>query len=143
MASITSASAIVMFTIPGIFVIPQQLQGFAADDIFDTDPLESAETLMGVDGKLSAGFVFVPTLQNYALQADSPSIFIFDTWWNAQQIAHEVFFANATVLLTSIGKKWAMTNGILSNYKPLPDAKKVLQPQRFRVTWESSLPAVA
>jgi hypothetical protein len=143
MASITAASAIVMFTIPGIFVTPQQLQGFAADDVFDTDPLESAETMMGVDGKLSAGFVFVPTLHNYALQADSPSIFIFDTWWNAQQIAHEVFFANATVLLTSVGKKWAMTNGILSNYKPLPDAKKVLQPQRFRVTWESSLPAVA
>ena len=143
MSTITSANAIVMFSIPLIFPIPQQLQGFAADDVFDTDPLESAETLMGVDGKLSAGFVFVPTLQNYALQADSPSVFIFDTWWNTQQIAHEVFFANATVLLTSIGKKWAMTNGVLSNYKPLPDAKKVLQPQRFRVTWESSLPAVA
>lgn len=143
MATITSANAVIVITIPSVFPIPQQLQGFAADDVFETDPLESAETLMGVDGRQSAGFVFVPVHQTFALQADSPSVFIFDTWWAAQQIAHEIFTANATILLTSVSKKWAMTNGVLSNYKPLPDAKKVLQPQRFRITWESSLPAVA
>jgi hypothetical protein len=143
MASITSANAVIQLTIFPLFAIPQQLQGFAADDIFDVEPLESAETVMGVDGILSAGFVFVPVLQNFALQADSPSEFIFDTWWTAQQVAKDIYFADATVLLPGLSKKWAMTRGVLTNYKPLPDAKKTLQPQRFRVTWQSALPAVA
>lgn len=143
MSSITGATSTILIVIPPIFPTPVQLQGFAADDVFDTDPVESAETLMGVDGILSAGFVHVPVMQNYALQADSPSVFIFDTWWEAQKQAEDIFYANATVLLKALGKKWAMTKGVLSQYKPLPDGKKLLQPQRFRITWEDASPAIA
>ena len=143
MASITSANAQILLSIPSLFPIPQALQGFAADDVFDVDPIEPVEAIMGVDGILSAGFVFVPVEQNFALQADSPSIVLFDTWWTAMQIAKDVYFATATVLLPGLGKKWAMNTGILRSYKPLPDAKKTLQPQRFRITWQSALPAVA
>lgn len=142
MASITSATAIVMLSIPPLFPIPQQLQGFGADDVYDTDPLESAEVSMGVDGRLSAGFVFVPVRQNYTLQADSPSIFVFDAWWAAQQQARDIYYATGIVVLSSVGKKWAMTRGVLSSYKPLPDAKKKLDPQKFAITWESTFPAV-
>ena len=143
MASITSANAQILLSIPSLFPIPQALQGFAAEDVFDVDPIEPVEDIMGVDGILSAGFVFVPVHQNFALQADSPSIFIFDTWWTAMQIAKDVYFATATILLPGLGKKWACNTGILKSYKPMPDAKKVLQPQRFRITWQSVLPAVA
>jgi hypothetical protein len=143
MASITSANAQILLSIPSLFPIPQALQGFAVEDIFDVAEIEPTETQMGVDGILSAGFVFVPVEQTFALQADSPSIIIFDTWWTAMQIAKDVYFATATVLLPGLGKKWAMNNGVLKSYKPLPDAKKVLQPQRFRITWQSALPAVA
>ena len=139
MSTITAANAVVMFSIPGLFPIPQQLQGFAADDVFDTDPIESAEVLMGVDGNLSAGFVYVPIQQSYALQADSPSVFIFDTWWAAQQQIKDIFFANASVQLPSLNKKWVMTRGVLTNYKTAPDARKILQPQKFRISWQSSL----
>ena len=143
MASITSANAEILLSIPSLFPIPQALQGFAAEDIFDVAEIEPTETLMGVDGILSAGFVFVPIDQNFAFQADSPSIVIFDTWWTAMQVVKDVYFATATVLLPGPGKKWAMNNGVLKSYKPLPDAKKVLQPQRFRITWQSALPAMA
>jgi hypothetical protein len=123
---------------------PLQLQGFAADDVYDTDPIESAEFLMGVDGKLSAGWVAVAVKQNYKLQADSPSIpNIFDVWFNAQQAVRDLFPANGVILLTAIGKKFTMTRGFLNGYKPLPDAKKLLQPQTFSITWESVQPAVA
>jgi hypothetical protein len=143
MASITSANAQVLISIPSLFPVPQALQAFAVEDIFDVDPIEPVETLMGVDGILSAGFVFVPVNQTFALQADSPSIVIFDTWWTAMQVVKDVYFASATILLPSLSKKWAMSQGVLTNYKPMPDAKKVLQPQRFRITWQSALPAVA
>ena len=143
MASITDANAQILISIPSLFPVPQNLQGFAVEDIFDVDPIEPVETLMGVDGILSAGFVFVPINQTFALQADSPSIVIFDTWWTQMQVIKDVFFANATILLPGLSKKWAMNQGVLTNYKPMPDAKKVLQPQRFRITWQSALPAVA
>jgi len=141
MASITGANAVIMLTITGLFPIPQQLQGFAADDVFSTDALESAEVLMGVDRKLSGGFVAVAVRQRYSLQADSPSIFIFDQWWQAQQQQGEVFPANGVVLLTAVNKKWILTRGFLTGYKPMPDTKKLLQPQEFTISWESSLPA--
>lgn len=142
MASLTGANAIITLAVAGIFPAPQQLQGFAADDVFDTDAIESAETVMGVDGKLSAGFVYVPVRQNYSLQADSASIFFFDTWWAQQQATRDIFFASGVTLLTAVGKKWAMSRGVLTSYTPIPATKKLLQPQRFSITWESLLPAL-
>jgi len=143
MASITAANAIFTLAIAGLFPTPQQLHGFAADNIFETDPLESAEVLMGVDGLLSAGFVYVAVRQNISLQADSPSGAIFDTWWSQQQASKDIFFASGIVTLKSLGTKWAMTKGVLTTYPPIPNAARVLQPRRFGLTWQSVSPAVA
>lgn len=140
--SITGANSVISLAVRGLFPVPLSLKGFAADDVFDTDELESAETYMGVDGNLSAGFVFVPVHQRYALQADSPSTFLFDTWWAAQQMIQDIYYADGIVRLNTVGKKWTMTKGVLSGYKPIPDAKKLLQPQRFRITWERIFPTI-
>lgn len=138
--SITGANAVIMLSIPGLFPIPQQLQGFAVDDVFDTDQIVSAETMMGVDGKLSAGFVFVPVTQNYSLQADSESIFLFDTWWSVQQQSRDIFRATGIITLDAVFKKWTLIRGVLSGYKPIPDVKKLLQPQKFAIIWETMIP---
>lgn len=140
--SITGATAVVMLTIPSLFPVPFQLQGFAADDVYDTDELQSAEVLMGVDGLLSGGFVFVPVVQRYKLQADSDSIAFFDGWWTAQQSITELYVANGLVNLPAVGKKFTMTRGFLTGYKPVPDAKKLLAPQSFAITWQQIYPSV-
>ena len=140
--SITGANSVYMLSITGLFPAPQQLQGFAADDVFSTDPVQSAETLMGVDGLLSGGFVFAPIVQGVSLQADSDSNFIFDEWWAAQQQAREVYIANGLVILPNLGTKWNLSRGFLTSYPPMPDAKKLLQPRRFGITWGSVTPAV-
>lgn len=142
MPSISGVNAVVMISVVGLFPIPQQLQGFATDDVFDTDALESAEVLMGVDGRLSAGFVNVPVKQNYTLQADSPSNFFFDTWWAAQQQVADLYIANGVVLLSAVGTKWTMTRGFLTSFPPIPVVKKLLQPRKFGITWERISPAV-
>lgn len=141
MGAITAANATILITIPSIFPTPQQLQGFAADEIFDTDSVESVETLMGVDGVLSAGFVNVPIKWGISLQADSASNFIFDTWYTQMQVAKDVFPASAIVLLNTIGTKWALTNGYLTAYKPMPDAHKLLMPRKYGITWQTISPA--
>lgn len=135
MSSITGATAAYQLAITDLYDSPQQLQGFAADDVFSTPPIQSIETLMGVDGKMSAGFVYVEVKQSISLQADSDSNQLFDQWWAAQQDAQDVFFANATVLLFALGQKWQMTRGVLSQYHPIPDVKKLIQPRKYEITW--------
>lgn len=139
---ITSANSVLMLSIGGLYPTPQLLQGYSADDVFDAEAVDSAETQMGVDGNMSAGFIFVPINWNVTLQADSLSNDIFDNWYAAQQAARAPYWASATVVLPSIGRKWAMTNGVMVSYMPMPAGKKVLQPRKFGIRWERISPAV-
>lgn len=135
--SLTGATAVFQLSIAGLYDQPQQLQGFAADDIFSTPAVKSIETLMGVDGFMSAGYVFVEKEMSIALQADSDSNAIFDNWDAAQQAQEDVFFANATVVLKALGSKWTLTRGVLSSFMPIPDTKKLIQPRKYTITWNT------
>lgn len=139
---ITAANAILMMSVPGLFPVPQQIQGFAADDVYDLDEIESVETLMGVDGKLSGGFVWVKQPQTIMLQADSDSNEFFDTWQTNQIAGLRTYVANGVLTIPNLGLKFIQTVGYLSTYK-LPGAKRIMQPRRFRLTWQQVVPAPA
>ncbi len=139
--NITSSNAQILLSVPDLFPTPQQLQQFAADDIYGTEPVQAGETMMGVDGHLTAGFTFVPTVQRYALMADSPSHFFFDQIYAQEKAQQTKFPINGVILLISVGTKFTMTRGFLTTYQPLPDAKKVLQPRTHSITWERVLPS--
>lgn len=132
---ITAANATLILTLPGLFRVPVQLQGFAADDVYDLDEIESVETLMGVDGKLSGGFVWKPQPQTITLQADSESNDVFDTWNQNQKSGLRTYVAGGVLTLPSLGLKFIQTVGYLQGYK-LPGAKRVIQPRRYRLTWQ-------
>jgi hypothetical protein len=140
MPSLTAANAVITLTIPGVFNRPQQLQQFGVDDVADVDTLTIAETAMGVDGTLSGGYVFNAVKYIYTLQANSPSNFIFDQWKAAQDAQQDTFAANGLLTLKSLGTKWTWTNGFLTEYKPAPEIKKILQPRKFQITWERVAP---
>jgi hypothetical protein len=139
--TITSANAIIMLSVNGVFSTPVQLQGFGPDELTDSQAIKSAEVQMGVDGTMSAGFVYVPAVQSVTLAASSTSNAIFDAWWSAMYVAAEAIFCNGTIVFRSTGKKWIGTNGILTGYKILPDAGKLLKAQKHEITWESLIPA--
>lgn len=138
--SITAANSIITLAVDSVFPAPVQLQGFAADDVFDIETIETTETLMGVDGFLSGGFVFVPIKWNIALQADSLSNFLFDAWFSAQTAARDTFTANGEVVLPTLHVSFILTNGYLTTYKPAPDGKKLLQPRKYGITWNTIQP---
>lgn len=139
--SITSVNAQIMFTIPLLFPIPQQLEGFAAEDIFDTEAIEAGEAVMGLDGFLSAGFVPMPIKQGYTIQANSPSVDFFESWYAAEQASRDKYFAQGVIVMPGIGRTYAMVSGVLIGYSPMADGKKVLQPRKFGVVWESAIGA--
>ncbi len=135
--SITSSNAIIMITVPGLFDSPQQLQGFSADDIFDTPAINPSEISLGLDGRLSAGWVPVAVTQSYTLQADSPSIALFEGIYNAQQSVRDIYRLSGITTLSAIGVSYNQIRGVLTNYTPMPSGKKMLMPRTFAITWEA------
>ena len=135
--TITSANSVFTIVIPGLFPAPVQLLGYASDKAFTTEAVDLAEVQMGVDGRMTAGYVPNPVKQTITLQADSPSKDIFTAVIQAMKTAREVFYISGSISLPSTGESFTLTRGILTNTKQIPDAQKVLQPMDFVITWES------
>ena len=135
--TITSANSVFTIVIAGLFPAPVQLQGYASDKAFTTEAVDLAEVQMGVDGRMTAGFVPNPVKQTITLQADSPSKDIFTAVIQATKAAREVFYISGSISLPSTGESFTLTRGILTNAKQIPDAEKVLQPVDYVITWES------
>lgn len=139
--TITAANSVYMLTVGTLFPTAQQLEGFMADDVFDTDDVDVAETIMGVDGNLSVGYIPNPVEQTIYIMPDSPTSDLFDAWYAATKAAREVIVASATVWLPGPQKKYACAKGVLKRIKPIPAVKKTVQGVPYRLTWQSVLPA--
>lgn len=135
--TLTAANAIIMLGVIGLYDTPRRLQGFSADDVSDLDALAVGEGSMGVDGRLSAGFVFNPINQNITLQADSESNDFFENWQQAERSQREKYVAFGTILVRSTGKRYTMTRGFLMSATLMPAIRKTLQPRRYSMTWEN------
>jgi len=141
MGAVTAADVGLFLSIPLLFPVPQQIQGFGNDDAFDIPQIKSAEVMIGVDGVLSAGFVFVPFVQSITLQADSASNAFFDTWWTQMQATKTTYQAAGLIKMPSISTKYGLVTGFLTGYKPIPPVKRLLQARTHEITWEKFYPA--
>lgn len=141
MGTITSANAVFMIQILPVYTVPVQLQGWAADDAFDTDAIEAAEALIGIDGVASYGWLPSLKKMKLTLQADSASNGIFEAVYTAQNAVREVFLMQGTIMLTSTGEVYNLVSGAMTSYSPMPAAKKVLQPRQYGITWQDITPS--
>lgn len=139
--SITSANSIFLLGATNLFDVAQRMQDFSADDISSHEAMQVAETMMGVDGYLAYGFVNTPMTQNMMLMAKSDSIAFFETLYTSQKQIQDIYPLYGSITYPSRGVKYTLTNGVLTNYAPVADARRVLQPRRFTLVWESCLPA--
>jgi hypothetical protein len=71
------------------------------------------------------------------LQADSPSVFLFDAWRNAQNAAVDVFSASGSINLPGTSMVYTLNNGFLTSATPFPAVKKTLTPLVYEITWQS------
>jgi hypothetical protein len=134
--TITSANSVFTLTVGGLFPAAQQLKGYSSDKAFVTDSINVAQIEMGVDGRMTGGYIFESTKQTITLQADSPSNAFFTAVIQAIKAAREVFYFNGEIALPSTGQKFTLTRGLLTNIKQIPDAQKLLQPVDYVITWE-------
>ncbi len=134
---ITSANSVLMIGAGTVYPSPQQIQDFAADDIFDIETLRVGEIMMGVDGLLSAGFVFEAVTQTIRLMAGSPSGVVFDTIYQYERTNVLKVQLNAVFKFPSLGIMFTSQKGYMTTYKPMSDARRILQPRSFAFAWES------
>jgi hypothetical protein len=121
-----------------VFSVAQQVVGYATDDAFATEEIDVAETMMGVDARMSSGYIPVIIPMTVMLQADSPSILgVFEAWHSSNRANQTNYYAQGTILLPSISLQYQLVNGVLQRVTAFPHAKRVLQPVSYRISWES------
>ena len=132
--TITSANSIFTLAVDGLYA-GIRIQGYSADMAFDMEPQQVAETQMGVDANMSAGFVPQIYPMNVQLQADSDSIDVFDTIYRYSQARREIVWLTGTIEVPSTRKTYALSKGVLKNYSPISTHNRVQAPQRFTIDW--------
>lgn len=138
--TITSANSKVTLLVAGLALGPYTLEGYAADTAFAVQPTDVAETQMGVDGKMSAGYVPFITPIEFTLQADSPSVEFFDAWLGGEKAVKEISYANGSIDIPSIGKRYVLTKGALKRVSQVPAAGKVLLPVVYAIDFQDVQP---
>jgi hypothetical protein len=141
--TITSANSVVTLSVAGLFPAPVQLQGYSTERAWQSDNQELAEVQMGVDGRMTAGFVPNPVRQTFALQADSPSKAIFKAIADAMKAARDVYYVTGSISLPSTGEAFSCVRGVLQNHKAIADAGKVLQAMDYTIVWQDIQSTIA
>lgn len=136
MATLTSANSVLMLGVEGLFNVPVQIQGYAADDAFTIGDVDMAETVMGVDGKLSAGWIPAIKTLDIMLQADSASNDFFDALIAAESVAREKYVLNGSILVPGISRIFVLTRGFMKTGSVMPASKKILQPRKFTIDFQ-------
>ena len=129
-----------MMTCEALYTSPTQLQGYAADDAFEVDAVENGEYSMGIDGPLSAGFVYNPIQMTLTIQADSPSLPIFENIWNYEVTNRTKLEHNWTMTTTANGRRYNLTTGFMRSYKA-PAGKRILQPAIIQLSFARQSPS--
>lgn len=142
MTTLTSANSVLMLGVGLVFPIPQKIEGYATDDAFAFDAVQTAQAVMGVDGYMSAGFTPQPVIQTITIMADSPSKFIFEAWLAAMKTSREVFYSNGSLSIPSIERKYTLQRGVLTQAPPVPTARALLQPMTYQITWQNVSPSL-
>lgn len=140
--TLTAANSVIMLTVDGLFNTPRQLQGFAANNIFGIEGFTQNQTSMGVDGRLSGGFVHTAKQMTISLEADSLSNDLFERWAAAEQQRRESYIAGGIVVLPATNRKYTLTRGFL-NVMAMPSGQQVLQARQYSITWEKIEAATA
>lgn len=134
--TITSADSTFVISSADFALAATILEGYAADAAFAMDNADSAETSLGVDGKLSAGWIPRSYTQTITLQPDSPSRQVLDGIVAAQDAQRDIFRLNAVITLPGNQYSHSLTRGVLKNYSAMANAQKILQPMTFVIEWE-------
>lgn len=133
---ITSANSSAVMNI-SLFPAGLRFEQYSADGAWTQDSYQVLETRMGVDGKMSAGYTPVEKEISFTFQANSPTLDGLDLLWQTMEVSKTPLFVNIVITVPSLKKTFILANGVLMNYKLIPNAQKVLEPVDVTFRFES------
>lgn len=139
---ITSANSTLVITVSALAIASVAMEGYAVDNAWALDEVETAVAQVGVDAKMTAGWV--PRLNPLTLSfaPNSPSIAVLSSIINSQDTMQTIYTLQGVLTCPSINKAWTLSNGVLTRGKVIPDGARILGAQSFQLTFESVRPAV-
>ncbi|MGL4208164.1 MAG: phage tail fiber protein [Candidatus Adiutrix sp.] len=134
---ISASNATAILTVADIFPAGLALQMFASDQAISQDSLDIAETRMGIDGFMVAGFT--PTIHpvTITLEAASPSLAPLSTLWEAMHTNRTIYECTLICDVPSLGRVYTWVRGVLKSGAPFASVKKTLEPTNWLFHFEN------
>lgn len=135
---ITSANATLVLTVDELYPNGVQLYQFATDQSYSSEAEQIAETRMGVDGMMVAGFT--PNIKQVGVQLEvsSPSVAVFDYIIQATKANRKPYRCQLVADVPSIGKTFTWSNGTLQTGSLSGGASRVLNPMQYTFHFQDS-----
>lgn len=143
MPSITAANTILWLGATN-YLPSQRIQGFAPNTAITVEPVDNAETQMGVDAFFTAGWVPMPVKTTFMLSAASPSVQFFELLYSAEQQIQDKYVLYGSFTFPGLGLgglRYAGQTAYMRNYSPFAPVEKVLMPRQFQIEWYPLLPS--
>ena len=136
---VTSANAQLVLACETIYPSGVQLNGFSTDSVMSSDPVDRTEARQSVDGRLVAGVIYNPQPVAITLEANSPSLEVFETIRDAMAHNKKPYALTLTVVLPALDKTVVYRRGVLVSGPTIPALGRTLQP----TTWTMQFQEVA
>ena len=136
MNNITSANATAYMVVEGLYSTGFALNNFSTDQAIDQSEDTIAETRMGVDGYMAAGYVPSIKTVNIQFEAASPSVPYLDNVYLASQKNRRTYEITLVVKVPAVNRTYTYSGGVLKTGKVLPSLKKTLDPVSYGFDFE-------
>ena len=136
MNNITSANATAYMVVKDLYPTGFALNNFSTDQAIDQSEDTIAETRMGVDGYMAAGYVPSIKAVTIKFEASSPSVQYLNNLYLASQKNRRTYEVTLVVKVPSVNKTYTYSGGVLKTGKLLPGLKKVLDPVSYGFDFE-------
>lgn len=133
--NITSSNAIIIYKDNMLVKAGMPLVKFATDQSLTSDEVAIAETRMGVDGKMAAGYTPNITPVTIMFEADSPSWRLIEQSMNIARQLKIVVECEIIVTIPSLLKIYKYKNGVIKSLTNVA-MKKVLDPVTLKMDFE-------
>lgn len=119
----------------GVFSDLVKIEGYSADSAWKMDDVSLATTTLGVDGSFSSAWIPYMTTMTLQLMPNSSSNDFFERIMSYQDVIQETVELFGNIQIPSIGRKYALENGVISKMSLIPSAAKTLQAKSVVLIW--------
>jgi hypothetical protein len=133
LGNITSADSTAVLSVEELYPSGVLLEQYSTDAAVSQGDDTIAETRMGVDGQMVAGYVPSIKTVTVTLEASSPSIKVFNDIYQASQANRRFYKLRLTVSVPALKRTITYSEGVLKTGKFMPDINKTLQPVAFQI----------